>query len=223
MLKRTRFSIGFLLCFTAMVAIGVSHLITSWKLRVAQSEVAWLKMARNTSWPDPLGISIVSLDSPGAGVHPERKIATWHWKVMTPESASLRLRWEASSATSDTVPKIIETNPSSSISLPKGTFDIVATVRESGDRQLTFTCNIGGVEHERAFEGGSSVFSHHGFMSNIAGVQQTETGNPKMPFLLSSFRKYATSSVPSDGIRIWIEPDTEETEPSDAPKSPVGR
>ena len=221
MLKRTRFSIGFLLCFTALVAIGVSHLITSWKLRAAQSEVAWLKMARDTSWPDPLGISIVSLDSARAGVNPERKIATWHWKVMTPESASLRLRWDASSATSDTLPKIIESNPSSSISLPRGTFEIVATVRESSDKQLMLTCNIGGVEYERAFESGSSVLSHHGFISHIAGVQQTKTGNPRMPFLLSSLRKY--SSVPSDGIRIWIEPDTEETEPSDAPKSPVGR
>ena len=201
-----RYSLGLLLCVTALIAVGISHAITSWNLRSAKSEIAWLKNARNTFWPDPHSINIVSLDRPGAAFRPKNKSANWRWKMMSPESVSLRLRWDASSKTLEAPPAAGDTDSKCFLELPTGTSELDVSIKERNDGKLGLDCNLNGTVHEFEFDVDSTLFSQHGFAIQIAGVRQTEIGDPAMPLLLACVRGYASSSVPSEGIRIWIEP-----------------
>ncbi len=125
---------------------------------------------------------------------------------MSPESSSLRLRWDASPQTLEVAPTAIDRETEYFIEIPTGTTELIATIHEIADREMHVCCIVAGKQHDFTFKSDSRLFDELGFMQQIAGVRETEVGDPKKPFLLACLRGYVNGSVPSHGTRFWIEP-----------------
>ena len=125
---------------------------------------------------------------------------------MSPQSSSLRLRWDALPQTLEVAPSVIDRDTDQFIEIPSGTIELIAMIRETADKEMHVTCTIAGKQRDFTFKSDSRLFDKHGFIQKITGVRETEIGDPKKPFLMSCLRGFANGGVPSHGTRFWIEP-----------------
>lgn len=117
----------------------------------------------------------------------------------------MRLRWDVSAKTLEVAPTTIDRDTEHFIEIPTGTTELIASIQEIGDREFHVRCIIAGKQHHFTFKSDSRLFDESGFIHQIAGVRETEIGDPIKPFLLACLRGYVTGSVPSHGTRFWIE------------------
>ena len=205
-MPRMKFSLAAVCAITAIVAVPISHAVTSWKLHKANAEIEWLKTGRIESWPAPEMVSVLSVSNPSNSFRPANGVAQWQWKVMLLSSATFCLHCDPTSKTLDVAPKTLGTAPATGIELPAGQFDLNLEVRKLRDGDCQLKIVAAGDTTIVPLSKDCDIFDKSGYRINIAGIRQTSTGPPENPFLLACVREHATSGTPSEGLKLWLEP-----------------
>lgn len=201
-----KLSLGMIFAITALIALAISHTFTSWRLAKANADIEWLESARIQSWPDPELINVVSVDRPSSGFKPSRKTANWRWKILLPNTSKFRLHCQASPSTLDVAPESLGSSNAPSIMLPTGEFELDLALHENSDGDCRMHIVAAGVATDLVVSQNCDIFSKSGFRMTATGIRQTVSGDPAKPFLLVCVREYESATVPSEGLRIWIEP-----------------
>ena len=209
-MPRFRFSIGMICAMTAITALVISHTRTSWELSRANSKIEWLENARVHSWPNPEMISAVSTIDPSDSFQPQVQHAHWRWKIMLPNSLSFCLHYESSSKMLSVAPESLGTHRTSCVKLPTGEFELEIEISKGVDGQHQLKILAAGDATTIPMPDDFDIFDKSGFITNIAGIKQTATGSPDIPFLLACVREYARPGKSSEGIKLWLEPSPQE-------------
>jgi len=204
--KKIRFSIGMVLALTALVALAISHVRTSWRLNEVSAQNDWLKSARVKSWPKPNLINVVSVDHPTAGFKPANNNATWRWIVSLPESTDFYLHCQESPNSLDHIKKSLGTETPLGIKLPAGQFDLEIVLKKGEDGTYKLMVSAGDAFANIAVPQGCDVFSFSGTFQWIAGISQTESAAPAGRFLLISVKEAPARTTPPQAFRVWLEP-----------------
>lgn len=223
----TKYSLKTNFLLTALVAIGISHALTSWRLYQTQLRETWLEDHRNKSWPDPTKISVISLAAPSTNY---TMIPTdWEWRVMLPGDIQYSLNIDFGVGVSRSLTSTMEDDINTiTVPLPRGTSLLSVQMNPQGTSAIGIAVSIDGVKTERVLEDSCGFFDpENGFMTtkcfitHTMGISQTQTEEPLTPVMLA-FRAATNSKSDADaGIRVWIGPDPgDPTEPSVATKPP---